>query len=77
MTEGIKPETPDAPPSNGSKVARGVIYFGFVVVAAGITYAVVRGAFARPPVDPTAERIRVLIDEANRLLKELDDKRSG
>jgi hypothetical protein len=77
MTEGFKPETEIVPPSNGAKVARAVTYFGFVVVAAGITYAVVRGMLARPPADPTAERIRVLIDEANRLLKELDDKRSG
>jgi len=77
MTEDFKPETQGAAPSSGAKVGRAVIYFGFVVVAAGITYAVVRGALARPPADPTAERIRVLIEEANRLLKELDDKRSG
>jgi hypothetical protein len=90
MTEGFKPETPGAPPSSdaGSRaknekppargsVARAALYVSLIAVAAGITYAAVRGALARPPVDPATERIRVLIDEANRLLKELDDKRNG
>ena len=32
---------------------------------------------AAAPADPTAERIQTLIDEANRLLKQLDDQKGG
>lgn len=43
--------------------------------AAVVAYAVVRVAASRPPLDPTSERIQSLIDEANRLLRTLDDKK--
>jgi hypothetical protein len=55
-----------------------VLWFvGIAAVSAGLAYAVVRVTMARPPQDPTTERIQSLIDEANRLLKQLDDKKSG
>jgi hypothetical protein len=74
---GSEAHAPGRKPRERSKIARTLIYAGFLAVSAGIAYAAVRGAFTRPPLDPTTERIRSLIDEANRLLKELDDKRSG
>jgi hypothetical protein len=53
------------------------VYVGLVAVSAGIAFAVVRATLTRAPVDPTTERIQALIDEANRLLQELDDKKPG
>jgi hypothetical protein len=85
MTDGLESTLADngsdVPARSGkprarAKVARALLYASLLAVSAGIVYAVLRGACARP-VDPTTERIRSLIDEANRLLKELDDKRSG
>jgi hypothetical protein len=52
-------------------------FVGIAAVSAGLAYAVVRVTMARPPQDPTTERIQSLIDEANRLLKQLDDKKSA
>jgi hypothetical protein len=40
-------------------------------------FAVVRSMVRRAPADPTTERFQGLIDEANRLLKQLDDKSAG
>ncbi len=51
-------------------------FIGVAAVSAGIAYAIVRVALARVPTDPTTERIQQLIDEANRLLAQLDDKKS-
>lgn len=53
---------------------RTLIFVGVAAASAGIAYGVVRATLARPPADPTTERIQQLIDEANRLLKQLDDK---
>ena len=70
--EDVRAEEPRA---RGS-LARTLVYLGLASVCAGVAYSVVRVTRKRPPVDPTTERIRSLIDEANRLLKELDDKKS-
>jgi hypothetical protein len=45
--------------------------------AAVVSFLVVRQAIRRRPPDPTSERIQSLIDEANRLLRTLDDKKHG
>ena len=57
-------------------VRRALIFVGIAAASAGIAYGIVRATLARPPSDPTTERIQQLIDEANRLLKQLDDKKS-
>ena len=44
-------------------------------IGIAIAFAVVRAILGRRPSDPTSERIQSLIEEANRLLKELDDKK--
>jgi hypothetical protein len=55
---------------------RAFIYIGIAAASAGVAYAVVRVMLARVPTDPTTERIQQLIDEANRLLAQLDEKKS-
>ncbi|GAC1308925.1 MAG: hypothetical protein NVSMB19_22370 [Vulcanimicrobiaceae bacterium] len=66
-------EQPGLPGDDG--VRRALIFVGIAAASAGIAYAIVRATLARPPADPTTERIQQLIDEANRLLKQLDDKK--
>jgi hypothetical protein len=65
------------PRRDGSSLRRTLLFIGIAAASAGIAYAIVRTTLARPPQDPTTERIQSLIDEANRLLKQLDDKKSG
>ncbi|HEY0797548.1 MAG TPA: hypothetical protein VGD50_00285 [Candidatus Baltobacteraceae bacterium] len=90
MTEGINSEAQTVPSENGAgtqaapssvstraRIGWGLVYVGLVAVSAGIAYAVVRATLTRAPLDPTTERIQGLIDEANRLLRELDDKKPG
>jgi len=60
-----------------ANLKRTLLFIGIAAASAGIAYAIVRATLARPPVDPTTERIQSLIDEANRLLKQLDDKKSA
>jgi len=54
---------------------RALVFIGIAVASAALAYAIVRATLTRTPVDPTTERIQQLIDEANRLLKQLDDKK--
>jgi hypothetical protein len=65
----------------GAKSAAGLA-FGIAAVtvfAATVAFVVVRVLTTRKPpsADPTAARIQALMDEANRLLKELDAKKLG
>ncbi len=64
-------------PRPSGALARTLLFVGIAAASAGIAFAVVRATLARPPQDPTTERIQSLIDEANRLLKQLDEKKSG
>lgn len=68
-----------APPerSNGSTAWRTLVFVCIAAASAGLAYAVVRSTLQRPPADPTTERIQSLIDEANRLLRALDDQKRG
>jgi hypothetical protein len=56
---------------------RSLIGFAIAVVSAAVTFFFVRNAMRRAPVDETSERIQSLIDEANRLLRTLDEKKHG
>jgi hypothetical protein len=58
-------------------VRRALLFVAIAAASAGLAFAVVRATLARPPADPTTERIQQLIDEANRLLKQLDEKKPG
>ena len=48
----------------------------FLVSAIG-TYLLVRSLLVESPENPTRDRIRALIDEADQLLKTLDEQRRG
>ncbi len=56
---------------------RTLVWLGIATASATVTYLVIRASMRRAPVDPTSERIQSLIDEANRLLRTLDDKKHG
>ncbi len=56
---------------------RALVGAAIAVVSAAVTFFVVRNSMRRPPVDETSERIQSLIDEANRLLRTLDEKKNG
>jgi len=66
-----KPEKPN------SALQRTFVWLGIATASAAMTYLVVRASMRRAPLDPTSERIQSLIDEANRLLRTLDDKKHG
>ncbi len=61
--------------SNSGRTA--LVVAGFVLAGAAITFTLVRALTRKRPADPTTERIQQLIDEANRLLKQLDEKQPG
>jgi hypothetical protein len=67
------------PSTAGTNVVlqRTLIGVAIALVSAAVTFFVVRSAMRRAPVDETSERIQSLIDEANRLLRTLDEKKHG
>jgi hypothetical protein len=52
---------------------------GVAGLGAALAFSIVRAVVSarRPPDDPTSQRIQQLIDEANSLLKTLDDQRNS
>ena len=57
---------------------RTLLWIGAAGVAAVVTFTVVRAVMLhRPKPDETSRRIQQLIDEANQLLKTLDEQRSS
>jgi len=62
-------------PRGDQTVAKTLIWIGVAGLSAALAFTVIRAMIARQPVDPTSQRIQQLIDEANSLLKTLDDQR--
>jgi hypothetical protein len=60
---------------NGN-LTRTLMWIGVAGLGAALTFTVVRVLANRRPPDPTSERIQQLIDEANHLLKALDEQRN-
>jgi hypothetical protein len=54
---------------------RALVFIGIAAASAGLAYGIIRASLKSAPADPTTERIQQLIDEANRLLKQLDEKK--
>jgi len=52
------------------------VWLGIAGASATLTFFILRASMrAQPPGDETTERIQALIDEANRLIKTLDEKK--
>jgi len=59
------------------RLTRTLIWIGVAGLSAALAFTAVRVIMSRRPPDPTSQRIQQLIDEANSLLKTLDDKRNS
>jgi hypothetical protein len=74
-------QTPDfqhAEEQRGNQqLTRTLIWIGVAGIGAAVAFTVVRALLNRRPADPTSERIQQLIDEANHLLKTLDEQRNS
>lgn len=57
-------------------LGRAVLWLSVAGASAAVTFLAVRAMMRRTPADPTSERIAALIDEANRLLRALDEKKN-
>jgi hypothetical protein len=69
----------DGASSRSIPLGRTLMWLGIAGASAALTFFVVRTAVTMRkgalPSDETAERIQALIDEANRLIKTLDEKK--
>ncbi|MBV9102273.1 MAG: hypothetical protein JO060_01715 [Candidatus Eremiobacteraeota bacterium] len=72
----IKEDGVVRPDSGASAAWRAVLVLGLAAASLGVAAIVLRSALRHTPSDPTTERIQALIDEANRLLKQLDDQKN-
>jgi hypothetical protein len=70
---GASPE----PGRSNATLTRTLVWVGIASASAALTFFLVRASMRRTPADETSERIQTLIDEANRLLRTLDEKKSG
>lgn len=79
QTNGAPPEPEaGATPAPANVAARTGLIVGIAVAAttsAAVTFFLVRAMWKRRPPDETEERIQSLIDEANRLIRNLEEKK--
>ena len=73
---------PNAQPGDGKPASfplrRTLVWLSIAGASAALTVLILRASMSgRRPSDETTERIQALIDEANRLIKTLDEKKSG
>lgn len=59
----------------GATVTKALVWIGIAGLGAALAFTVARTLVTRRPADPTSQRIQDLIDEANQLLKTLDEQR--
>ncbi len=64
------------PRQGGFPLRRTLVWLSIAGASAALTVLVLRATMSRAePTDETTERIQALIDEANRLIKALDEKK--
>jgi hypothetical protein len=72
------PSSSEATPRAGLPLARTFVWLGIAGASAALTFLILRATMrSTPPSDETTTRIQGLIDEANRLIKTLDEKKPG
>ena len=71
-TNGVPPDR-DASAETTAK--RALLWLGVAGVSAAVTFFLIRATMQRAPSDPTTRRIEALIDEANRLLRALEEQK--
>lgn len=75
-TNNRLPEFDGAESKSGANLTRTLIWIGVAGLGAAAAFVAVRMLINRSrPADPTSQRIQQLIDEANSLLKTLDEQR--
>jgi len=69
---------PDHQPADSERAFKGaLIWIGIAGLGLAVTAVAARALFFRRQSDPTGQRIQALIDEANSLLRTLDDQRNS
>jgi hypothetical protein len=71
-------ETNGKPSRTGVPLGRTLVWLGIAGASATLTYFVLRATLLRrlpAPGDETTDRIQALIDEANHLIRTLDEKK--
>ncbi|MEO9170137.1 MAG: hypothetical protein ABI282_07340 [Candidatus Baltobacteraceae bacterium] len=76
MSEPINDREFEGAESSSAGLTRTLIWIGVAGLGAALAFTVVRTLMNRRPADPTSQRIQELIDEANHLLKTLDEQRN-
>jgi hypothetical protein len=72
-----QPENDRSEERRQANLTRTLMWIGVAGLGAALAFTVVRVMMSRRSVDPTSERIQQLIDEANHLLKTLDEQRNS
>ncbi|MHB8147922.1 MAG: hypothetical protein ACYDGM_11775 [Vulcanimicrobiaceae bacterium] len=76
MSQPDRTPEPNQPQhSREHQLTRTLVWIGIAGLTAALAVTVVRSLASRRPDDPTSQRIQTLIDEANQLLKTLDEQR--
>ena len=67
----------ESPVEGSASLTKTLVWVGVAGLSAALAFTVVRALLNnRKPGDPTSQRIQQLIDEANQLLRTLDDQRT-
>jgi len=66
---------PESKAGKDSTLRRALFWLGVAGVSAAVAVIVIRTTTRRAPADPTTQRIEALIDEANRLLRALEEQK--